>query len=121
MVCPDEVVTPVVEIDWPVRADDHHRRSANLLEAFDEMQHSAEEILASIPTLVQEAVTVSEEIMQDAETLATRSRDLLENEISASWDSGCSAKTLIRIRTDSFIFRSGVPGWKHERANCRHD
>jgi hypothetical protein len=68
-----------------------------LLVAFDEMQHSAEEILASIPLLVQEAITASEEVMQDAGTLATRSRDLLEQEMSTSWDSELIKQDLLRL------------------------
>lgn len=51
------------------------------------MQHSAEEILASIPSLIQDALAASEEIMQDAETLAVRVRDMLGSDMSSSWDS----------------------------------
>lgn len=65
------------------------------------MQHSAEEILASIPLLVQEAVTASEEVMQDAETLAERSRDLLEQEMRTSWDSELIKRDPLRLLADT--------------------
>jgi len=50
------------------------------------MQHSAEEILASIPALNREAIETMQEIMSDAEALAVRSRDLLESEVAAHWE-----------------------------------
>jgi hypothetical protein len=58
-----------------------------LLGAFDELQHSAEEILRSIPTLNREAIETMHEIIQDAESLALRSREMLENEMGSNWDS----------------------------------
>jgi hypothetical protein len=50
------------------------------------MQHSAEEILASIPALNREAIESMQEIIQDAETLAIRSKDLAESDVAAHWD-----------------------------------
>jgi len=51
------------------------------------MQHSAEEILASIPSLKHDAIAASEEIIQDAEILTLQTRDLLEDDVGNSWES----------------------------------